>query len=299
MYNRRTALKFLTKIKGYKHFGYFCSMKWFRSIFDFYLDASVHVALAILSLLMITCMTLNIPVDFHLALFLFFGSIPSYNFVKYGVEAEKYLKLNNSYHKGIQLFSFVSLLFAGYHAHLIGRETLLRVVILVLLTGLYALPLLPKSRNLRSLSGLKVFIVAAVWAGATVWLPVVENGSVFSWDIGIESAQRLLLVLVLLMPFEIRDVKYDAPELRTLPQRFGVKNAKFFGMLLVILFFLITFLKDDIFVLEIVEKGILGVLLALTLWVTKEKQFKYFASFWVEGIPILWLGIVFSFKSLY
>lgn len=274
-------------------------MKWLQHLFDFYLDASVHVALAILSLLLATSYTLNIPVDFHLALFLFFGSISCYNFVKYGVEAEKYLKLTNSYHKGIQLFSFVTLFFAAYHAHLIRRETLFGVVVLVLLTGLYALPLLPKSRNLRSLGGLKIFIVAVVWAGATVYLPVLEADYELSWDVGIEAVQRVLIVLILLVPFEIRDLKYDAPDLRTLPQRYGVRKTKFLAILLLILFFLITFFKDDIMPFEILEKGILSLLFLIMLWRTREGQSKYFASFWVEGIPVLWLGMLYVLRNLF
>jgi len=273
-------------------------MRLLKRLFHFYLDASVHVALAILALLVASCFCLNIPLDFHLAFFLFFSAIAAYNFVKYGVEAEKYLKLTNAYHKGIQVFSFLCLIAALYYAHFIKKETLFGIVVLVLLTGLYAVPLLPKSRNLRSLGGLKVFIVALAWAGATVGLPVLEEGNSISWDVVIEMIQRSVLVLVLLVPFEIRDLSYDAPELKTLPQRIGVGNSKLLGMLLTIVFFLLTFLKDDISVFEITGKGILMLLLGLMLWSTKERQSKYFASFWVEGIPILWMGILFALAQL-
>lgn len=217
--------------------------------------------------------------------------------MKYGVEAEKYLKLTNSYHKGIQIFSFGALFFAAYHAHYIEKKTLFAIVILVLLTGLYAIPMLPKSRNLRSLGGLKIFMVAIVWAGATVCLPVIEAKVVFSWDVGIETIQRLLLVLVLLVPFEIRDLKYDSLELKTLPQRLGILRAKYFGISLAILFFLLTFLKDELSWFEILGKGGLELSLIAILLVTNEKQSKYFSSFWVEGLPILWMGALYGLKN--
>ena len=52
---------------------------------------------------------LNIPIDEHLAFFLFFSTIASYNFIKYGLEAEKYILVANRYHKNIQFFSFIAL----------------------------------------------------------------------------------------------------------------------------------------------------------------------------------------------
>jgi len=273
-------------------------MKWFGRLFDFYLDASIHVALAIVSLVVATSLLLNIPVAYHLIFFLFFGSISCYNFVKYGPEAEKYLKLTDLYHKNIQFFSIICLLFAGYHAYFIRKETWFGIAALVCMTGLYAVPVLPKTKNLRNLGGLKIFIVAAVWAGTTVILPCLEAGLVLTWDSYIETAQRFLLVLVLLVPFEIRDLEYDAPELKTLPQRFGVRATKLFGIGVALSYLLLTFLKHNIGTLEIFGQGILVFLLVMTLWLTKNKQSKYFASFWVEGIPIVWVGIVYCLYML-
>lgn len=273
-------------------------MLWFRRLFDFYLDASIHVALAIVSLVMVTSLYLDISVDSHLLFFLFFGSISCYNFVKYGPEAEKYLKLTNLYHKNIQLFSIVCLLFAAYHAYFIRKEAWIGIVVLVFMTGLYAIPILPRTKNLRSLGGIKIFIVAGVWAGTTVILPCLETRVGISWDICVETAQRFLLVLVLLLPFEIRDLKYDAPELKTLPQLFGVKNTKIFGLLLVTLFFAFNFLKYDLVAKELFEKGFLASILVVMLLITKQKQSKYFASFWVEGIPMAWFALHFGVQQI-
>jgi len=297
--NQRTILKFLTKIKGYKHFGYFCLMKWLQRLFDFYLDASVHVALSIFALTLATGFILDIPFRFHLVLFLFFGSISCYNFVKYGVEAEKYLKLTNLYHKNIQYFSIGCLIIAIYHGHFIKIETLVGSTVLVLITGLYALPLLPKAKNLRSWGGLKIIIVAVVWAGATVILPVLEEGNTLSWDVWIETVQRALLVLVLLIPFEIRDLQYDALALRTLPQRFGVSKTKVLGLFLTGVIFFLPFFKDDLTDLALVANSILTLMLVTSLVVTKQTQSKYFASFWIEAIPIFWVVLLILMQRWY
>ena len=273
-------------------------MKILKRIFDFYLDASIHVALAVLSLIYITSFLLPVSFDENLAFFIFFGTIACYNFVKYGVEAKKYILVANQYHKNIQIASFISLAAAVYFATKITMNVWWGVAILVMLTGLYALPVLPKAKNFRSLGGLKIFIVSLVWAGATVILPVLSTGNTFSWDAGIETLQRFLLVLVLLLPFEIRDLKYDDPELKTLPQRYGVTKSKTMAFLWAITFFICTYLKDEITILDILAKGVLLFGFGIMLYFTKRNQVKYFASFWVEAIPIFWMGIIFALSKM-
>jgi hypothetical protein len=265
-------------------------MKWLKRIFDFYLDASIHVAFAIYALLQITFRTLNISYDYHLSFFIFFGSISCYNFIKYGVEAEKYILVANQYHKGIQFLSFITLCFALYHGYFLNFEVWAGVAGLIFLTGLYALPVLPKSKNLRSWGGLKIFVVALVWAGATVLLPVLSAHQI-TWDIGVETFQRFVLILILLIPFEIRDLAYDKVELRTLPQRYGVTKTKILGGFATLVFFFSTFLIDELCSEGLVLKGILFLILGSMIFSTKRNQSKYFASFWVESIPIFWWGI--------
>lgn len=263
-------------------------MKLLKAVFDFYLDASIHVAFSVFALVQITAVTLNIPSDTHLSWFLFFGTIVCYNFVKYGVEAKKYVLVANRYHKNIQFFSFGVAVCMLYHAYFLSYQVWLGIAILALVSGLYAIPVLPRTKNLRSWGGFKIFIVALVWMGATVLLPVVASSMDFSWDVKIVAFQRFVFVLILLIPFEIRDLKYDDPELKTLPQRYGVANTKVFGSFMVLVFFFSAFLKDDLSTVDVVSKGILFLLLGVLMYATKRNQSNYFSSFWVEGIPIVW-----------
>ena len=259
-----------------------------KKIFDFYLDASIHVALSIFSLVHVTALTLNISVPLELYFFIFFGSISCYNFVKFGVEAEKYILVANTYQKNIQFFSLGCLLVAGYQLFFLSERVFVMLFILAGITGLYALPVLPKNKNFRSFSGLKILIVAAVWAGATVVLPAISVLDEISWNVKIEAVQRFLFVLILLVPFEIRDLKYDSDALKTLPQRVGVKTTKMIGYGWTILFYAATFLKTDLDIVHVAVKTILFIVLMLTLYKTKLSQNKYFSSFWVEAIPLFW-----------
>ena len=257
-------------------------------IFSFYLDASIHVALAILALVHVTCISLNIPVDAHLCWFLFFGSIACYNFVKYGVEAEKYILVTDMHQKHIQGISLLALVVALYHAYFLSLAVLFAIAVLVVLTGLYAIPLLPRARNLRSLGGLKIFVVALVWAGSTVILPVISGEEYITWNVLIETVQRFILVLILLVPFEIRDLAYDSIELRTLPQRFGILNTKIIGAAAIVPFYCLAWLKDDVSTAELAANGIVSLILGILIWMTNKERSAFFSSFLIEAVPIFW-----------
>jgi len=266
-------------------------MRTLKAIFDFYLDASIHVAIAVISMAGVTFHLLGSSSDINLMGFIFFSVIVCYNFIKYGVEAYKYLIVSNAYHKVIQMFSFVCFVFAIYFLLQLNRDIWIATAILGVLSALYALPLLPSAKNLRNLAGLKIYIVAFVWAGFSVLLPVLDAKMTLDWDFAVTFIQRMLLVLVLILPFEIRDLQWDDKSLRTLPQVLGIKNTTRLGIGLVLIFFLMTFLKDEIHQNEIVLRLILSAALILVLVSKKRMQSKYFVMFWVEAIPIFWFGL--------
>lgn len=270
-----------------------------RRLFDFYLDASIHTAVSVFALIEITRIFFGIDKDHHFAYLVFFGTIVCYNFVKYGVEAKKYILVANTYHRYIQLISFIAGGCAMYHAFYISVTAWIGIAVLLALTGLYAIPLLPHAKNLRSLGGLKIFVVALVWAGTTVVLPVVSAYKSVDLDVWIEAGQRFILVLLLMVPFEIRDLEYDDPELRTLPQRYGIINTKIMGGVGALLFFFLTFLKSGISYPDLVGKGILVLTMGIVIYATKRKQPKYFSSFWVEAVPIFWWGAIWLLDMLW
>lgn len=267
-------------------------MKMLQRIFDFYLDASIHVALGVFAMIHITGYTLKVAINPHLGGFLFFGAIACYNFVKYGVEAEKYILMVDRYHKRIQSVSFIALGLALYNGYFLNFDVWIAVLCLSFCVGLYALPVLPHAKNLRSWGGMKIFVVAVVWAGTTVILPILDKKYSLYGDVWIETVQRFVFVLIIMLPFEIRDLAYDAPELKTLPQRVGVTRTKVLGALLTLPFFFLIFFKDVLYQAEAVATGIMFLVLGSLMFITERHQKKYFASFWVESLPLVWWGLL-------
>jgi len=65
-------------------------------------------------------------------------------------------------------------------------------------------------------------------------------------------------------------------------------KVKLFGFLLGLIFFSMEFLKDQMDSNNINRVLIVSVISVLFLIFAKEKQVKYYSSFWVEAIPIYW-----------
>jgi hypothetical protein len=261
-------------------------------IFRFYINSSIHVALAVLALAEITVLEFGLEPSYYFRGFLFFGVITGYNFVKYAEVAGLHHRSLAQSLKTIQVFSFLCFALLVYFSWFIEELVLMGAGILGLFTLLYAVPVW-KGKSLRTINGLKIYIVALVWAGTTIFLPVVASEEIIRQDHIISFLQRVLIVLVLTLPFEIRDLRYDVNALGTIPQRIGVRKTKILGIGLLLMSFVLEFSKIEMEWLHLCGLLIMEIFLGTLLWVSKKYQPTYFASFWIEGIPIFWLGVYF------
>lgn len=282
--------KFLTIHKRYQHFNYICYMMFLKQIFNFYINSSVHVALSVCSLTWISLLMLDLSYSGPVLYFVFYATITGYNFVKYFGIAKFHHKQLTNWLKLIQILSFICFVLMCYYAIQLEPYTHIFIGGFAIFTMLYAIPLIPKKNNsLRNISGLKVYIIALVWVGVTVFIPLINAGKSVNIDVVILGVQRFLFILVLMLPFEIRDLKFDNIKLSTIPQKIGVKNTKSLGLVLLIIFFLLEFFKNETNLKTISVLLIITVLTGLLVFFSKMEQRKYYCSFWIEGIPILWL----------
>ena len=266
-------------------------MKPIKSVFNFYLDSSIHVSLAVLAFTLATFFEYNLPIEKPMLGFIFFGTITGYNFVKYaGIAGLHHRSLAKNL-KLIQLFSLLSFGFFLFYLFQVPRPVIITSAILGIMTLLYVVPFF-KNKNLRSFNGLKIFIVALVWAGVTVLLPWVHFEADFSKDIWISFLQRFLWVLVLIIPFEIRDMVYDSNSLGTLPQKFGIRITKKIGYFFLLLMAVIEGFKDEITLSFSLSFFVMLILTGILVRLSKKNQSSYYSAFWVEAIPIYWLGII-------
>ena len=166
-------------------------MKWFRILFDFYLNASIHVALAVFSFVKITEIYFGLPANDSLNYCLFFGTITGYNFVKYAGVAKLHHRSLTTTLKAIQFFSFCCFLLLCYYGYLLAIPTVLLCIPFGVITILYAVPFLSGfQKSLRTFSYLKITVVAFVWCGFTVFIPVFDAGKELDFTLLLFVLQR-------------------------------------------------------------------------------------------------------------
>lgn len=271
-------------------------MKYFKNAFELYINSSIHVSLAIVAFTVITFLEHDLAIDKDLLLFIFFASITGYNFVKYaGIAKLHHLSLAGNL-RFIQIFSLLCFIALIYYTFNLKIEVFIATAILGLFTLFYAVPLFGENKNLRSLPGIKIFIIALVWAGSTVILPLINAGKYLDTGMIIDFLQRLILVIVLTLPFEIRDLNFDNELLETIPQRLGVFMTKVLGVFLILVIFFIELFQKSFRSTEFLALCLMLLVAGFFLLKSSTKQGKYYASFWVESLPFLYLGVYLMFK---
>jgi len=256
------------------------------------------VALGVYALTWVTLIQFNIDYDENSLYFVFYATITGYNFVKYFGVAKFHHRSLAGWLKAIQLFSLIAFIALSYYTFKLNTDTLILIAILGVITFLYAIPMLPRKyfideqKNLRQINGLKVYVIALVWCFTTVFLPLVNNNVSIDSDVIITGFQRYIFVVVLMLPFEIRDLNYDNLKLGTIPQRIGVKKTKIIGVLLLMVFMMLEFFKDELSSTAVVSALIILFITLLFVIFSHKNQSKYYSAFWVEALPVVWLVIL-------
>lgn len=272
-------------------------MKFLKLLLDFYLNCSIHTALLCYVMVRITFHIFHIEYDEPMALFAFFGTIVGYNFVKYDalVRVKKYSI--GSALKIIAFVSLISLVFVGYYFFQLKRITQIVSIAILAITVLYTLPFFPNRRNARNWAGIKIYMVAFCWVGATLVLPLINAEITFTSDFFIKCIQRFILFFVMILVFEILDLAKDDPHLQTVPQKIGVRKTKILGMLLLIPFWFLEVFISTFNYNDAVINLIMVAILMLFILFANTKRSKYYTTFWVEAVPVFWwLMVVFHDK---
>ena len=179
-----------------------------------------------------------------------------------------------------------------YYVFQLNYKTLIAASVLVILAFLYVVPAISRERNFRSLKGAKIYIVGITWSVSTVVLPLLNNEVAISTDAYLELLQRFVFIIVLMIPFEIRDLKTDEDWLRTLPQVLGVKGVKILGIILIVAFCGLSYLMKDMSSKSHLIEIIISFLLLFAVLFSKKEQASYYSSFFVESISIVWWSLL-------
>lgn len=263
-------------------------MRVLKNILNFYVQSSIHVALAVISLAGVVSLEANLPLSNISLALLLTATISGYNFVKFAGIAKLHHQSLTKNLKLIQIFSFLSGAALIYLLFKQSVEQLWLLVSLAIVNFLYAIPFLPKDKSLRSLRGTKIFIIALIWTFSVVVYPGIDSlAGTISWDLVIRFIQIFCFLIAITLPFEIRDITGDRAELGTIPQKIGIKKTKLLGYILGFAFIGLSVLLKPELIPNIPELIIFGTVLFVIFKSTPDRSF-YFTAFWVEAIPIAW-----------
>ena len=265
-------------------------MKFLKSLFRFYINSSIHVALAVVALSVLTLLDYKISLNLDLLSFVFFGTVTGYNFVKYAPVAKLHHRSLTNQLKQIQFFSFLCFIGLGVSVFFMTYEVLYICCVLGILILLYAIPIYKK--NLRETALLKVFIIAVIWTSVSFVLPFIQenNFKVYQNQMWwIACVERFTWVVLLMIPFEIRDLRFDKAHIKTLVSVFGVLNVKIISILVLVAWSAHKVVNSNY--QNLVFYLIVYLTLGLFILMSKKVQKPYFASFWVEALPIFWVMI--------
>jgi hypothetical protein len=250
-------------------------MKFLQRLLDFYIQSSIHVGFAVFCLVKITEIRAKCNPIPSLSIFIFFATILGYNFLKY-VEVFWKGNCHSAKYYSILFVSFFSLIGLFFQFRYLPNTIKIQLFVSGTLVLIYPF--------IRKFGWLKLFFVSLVVTYVTVFIPF-TSVKFIEMDLKIHFIQRFLVLFSLLIPFEIMDSFQDPISLRTLPQQFGINKTKLLGMLLLIPFMVLEFLKTNSSLVSV----FIGLVTVIFIHFSSKQRNKYYTNFWVESVPIFWL----------
>ena len=265
-------------------------MRLLKQWFSFYVFSNVHVAIAAYCLTKITFLEFGFQNE-YLALFVFFSTILSYNLIrlfqldKINSMTAIWIRANK---KGLLVLNILALSGIVYFAFKLSIRGLLALLPFFIATVFYVLPIKNKAIGLRQVPALKLILIAFSWVGITLYFPLQEVGHLDVSNQWLYFVQRLLFIIAITIPFDIRDAQFDLPELATLPQVFGVNKAKIVAVICMVLFILLSvFLKGKQSTFFYADLILMFISIGLILYCNQNRN-RFYTTFWIEALPILW-----------
>jgi hypothetical protein len=261
-------------------------MRHLQKLLDFYIQSSIHVGLALFSLVYVTTFENDLCRHITYPCCVLFGTILGYNFLKYYHVFRKG-KFHSLKYYGIVVVCILAVF--GYYFFF--KRMINNIKIQLIIAGLMVLlyPLLRKHGII------KMFWVSFVIAYLTAFV-YISCSPMFQGSVVFEFIKRFVFVSALMIPFEIYDSQHDEKTLNTLPQKFGIQTAKKVGYGLLLLFVLLDVLNfsfnDKITIQYLVIDVAITIITGLAIYFSALKRSHYYTAFWVESIPILWWVLV-------
>ena len=195
---------------------------WIKNFVRFAVFGNIWVAFAATCLYWETVLLHDLPFHLPLSVSIFGATLFIYNYhrlfrkkaIYSGEQSERHqwIVANQNVLTALAIIA-LALSVTGFLPYL-NLKLVLRFAPFILLAALYVIPVWKKNGKwirLRDFPFLKIFLVAAVWAFVTVFLPFLANDpdwlpNASAW---LTLVHRFLFIFAITMPFDIRDLVHD------------------------------------------------------------------------------------------
>ncbi len=277
----------------------------FRKILDFYLYSSIHIALAATSLVVQTYVLLELKIDLHYILFIFFGTL--FLYILHNIKGTEESIPDVIRDKIVIITKMKTLLFILiglsavvliYNFFYLKLITIIYLSILGFISIWYVVPVFGKQKRLRDYSIIKIFLIALVWATLS-FIPTLGNQISFKVK-ALLFLQNYLYIFALTIPFDIRDCEYEKFKgLKTIPSVIGKRKSILLSLLLLSGSVLIAFLLIDNYGSINFIALVTGYLLAMiAIANSHNKTGDYYFTGLLDGMTIVIFILILAYKLI-
>ena len=290
-----------------KNISIFECMRFMVKILDFLVASNIYVSLGAFSLTWFS-MQFYKTENTDLGLFVFFSTLFAYNFMRLVRVHPMLLEGESNRHKSIfrlRILLWVICILSGltsfYFFTVIYQPILPLLIAMAAISLAYALPVYKKGDEwlrLRDIPGVKIFLIATVWSLVTEGFPALLSGNTITV---LPLLERFLFIFAITIPFDIRDMRFDDHNLSTIPQYFGVRKARWIGVVALLFAELILayrfFFMGHFNLLGIIAIYLTYELSVLLIYNSHPQLQERFVTMGVEGMSIL-IGLLFYLSQI-
>ena len=274
------------------------------SILDFLLFSNFFIAICAVAQGLVTYHLLKVKPSEYVLAFLFFSTLLIYNLAVLLAKPKdpqnspfKRVRWIFAHHRlTISTTLIAALCLVPLGLLYLSFEAKLLMVFVGLLAVAYNIPFLTlngKKIGLRNIPGIKLFLIAFVWASSCVLLPIVELESTLQIQVPLSEtvllvAKRFLFICDITVPFDIRDLFQDKLyELKTIPVILGEKKAWIFCQALLLVYLLLLVLFTQGITIDVVALTLTVLLTGWLIFKSNIKRNEYFYFFYLDGTMLL------------
>ena len=282
-------------------------MRFIRSLVNFYIYSSVHIALgAALSVILCYAVSYHIPTS-NYALFVFSSTLFLYCSHKIvgirkmkSFEDEGRFAVIKKFKSHLILYALLGGLATLYFFTTLEPRLQIALILPSVISVLYILPVFSNNKRLRDFDLIKIFLISIIWGLIIGLIPYFEVNGFVDFTGFLYFMEKLTFILAITIPFDIRDLRFDKKiNVITIPGKLGVKKSYLLTYILLgasliictILYYL------DYYSLKVMLALITGYMLtAVAVLVSKNKRDDYYYSGLLDGtiIIVALMGIVAS-----